>query len=532
VCPARLRLVATVCAILACSSAHAAGEIATPQSAKAELDRLTAISPIDPQTLRARLDYAVAVSHSDHGDCIRNQQLAGEQLRSIIDAPPHTLVMTPDLVPAAMGVLANAQLEQAMCTEDDKKAQALLETAIQTARKASPLLEAVNEYADLTANQFNIAYALYELGETEGAFEELHKTMALNERYGQRDDLVENYRTMLEWQSPDGKVDEAQVDRYAESLVPRNVKFQFGWTPFDATVSSTSTRDVYRNEARKSTRSNFESELKVRARGNDLVMTTQFVDASLLRDLQGPNAPDPGAVLERLSDKLPATVIGKSGEIKSLGDVSGFINELIEQLVESARADPGLNRPGALKPDEVRTLATTVLSPQRIESAMRDEWETEVATWLGAELEHGAWYETDFESPVFGAEDQTIRNRVRFSVTQFVPCDAKDRDAHCVEVLMRNSPDENSVRTATTAMLTRMLPQRSGLHADVKAAADALQTVEVQTRLVMDPATLRPYVRDEVRLTRGAVNENGRRNIIVRRDERVVRTSYRAPTDP
>src|SRR5262249_52519244 len=163
--------------------------------------------------------------------------------------------------------------------------------------------------ADLTANQFNIAYALYELGETEAAFEELHKTMALNERYGQRDDQIENYRTMLEWQSPDGEVDETQVDRYAERLVPRNVKFQFGWVQFDATVNSTSMRDVYHDEARKSTRSDFETELRVRAQGDDLVMTMQVVDANLLRNLQGgANGPDLGAVLERLSSKLPATV--------------------------------------------------------------------------------------------------------------------------------------------------------------------------------------------------------------------------------
>jgi hypothetical protein len=49
---------------------------------------------------------------------------------------------------------------------------------------------------------------------------------------------------------------------------------------------------------------------------------------------------------------------------------------------------------------------------------------------------------------------------------------------------------------------------------------------------VLDPATLRSYVRDEVRLTRGAVNEHGRRNVIVRREERLVRTSYRAPSEP
>jgi hypothetical protein len=140
-------------------------------------------------------------------------------------------------------------------------------------------------------------------------------------------------------------------------------------------------------------------------------------------------------------------------------------------------------------------------------------------------------YETD-ETPMLGAESQTIRNRVRFSVTQFVPCEAEEREPRCVEVLMQNSPDQESVRTATTAMLTRMLPQRPDLHDDVKAAADALQLVEVQTRLVLDPATLRSYVRDEVRLTRGAVNEHGRRNVIVRREERLVRTSYRAPSEP
>jgi hypothetical protein len=289
----------------------------------------------------------------------------------------------------AIGVLANAQLNQAMCTEDDARAKTLLETAIQTGRKASPLLEAVHEYADLTATQFNVAYALYQLGETEAAFEELHKTLALNERYGQRDDQVENYRTMLEWQSPDGEVDETQVDRYAERLVPHNVKFQFGWVPFDATISATSTRDVYRNEARRSTRSNFETQLRVRARGDDLVMTTQVVDASLLRDLQGSNGLDLGVVLERLSSRLPATVISKSGEIKSLGDVSTFVNELIEQIVDLARTEPALNRPGALKPEEVRTLATTMLTPQRIESAIRDDWDTAVMTWSGAELR--AW---------------------------------------------------------------------------------------------------------------------------------------------
>jgi hypothetical protein len=148
----------------------------------------------------------------------------------IVDAPP--ALVTPDLAPGVGGRRARRQAK-----------------TLHSRPRRSPLLEAVHEYAALKATQFNVAYALYQLGETEAAFEELHKTLALNERYGQRDDQVENYRTMLEWQSPDGEVDETQVDRYAERLVPHNVKFQFGWVPFDATVSATSTRDVYRNEA-------------------------------------------------------------------------------------------------------------------------------------------------------------------------------------------------------------------------------------------------------------------------------------------
>src|SRR5262245_13788337 len=123
--PARFRPYAAAVVILACSTAGAAEDevTATPKSAKVELDRLMAISPLDPQTLRARLDYAISLSRSDDGDCVRNQQLAAEQLQTIIDTPAHALVMTPDLAPVATGVLANTQLNQAMCTEDETKAK-------------------------------------------------------------------------------------------------------------------------------------------------------------------------------------------------------------------------------------------------------------------------------------------------------------------------------------------------------------------------------------------------------------------------
>jgi tetratricopeptide (TPR) repeat protein len=429
-------------------------------------------------------------------------------------------------------VFANTLLNAAACTESDARAERYLEQAVDMAQKAAPQLEEAREYADLAATQFNIAYALYELGDTETAFEELYKTLALNERYGQREDQVENYRTMLEWQSADGEVDETQVDRYAGRLVPRNVRFQFGWTPFDAIVRTSTSRDVFRDEVVVSSSSQFETVLHVRPQGDDLVLTTEIVDGGVASPAGSAPGLDLAALLQRMSNRLPATVVARTGEIKSIADLDAFVTELVDQIVETARKDPRLVRPDGPDLEQIRTMATSAINAQRIEHAIRDDWDTEVGSWLGAQLELGAWYEAEYDAAAFGAPSQRVRNRLRFSVARFVPCETNDADSRCVELLVHSAPDAASVKAATAAMLTQMLPKDRDVQGAIAAAADAIQLMEVRTVLVTDPQTLRPYRREETRLTRGAVEEKGKRHVLARRDRRVETVTYRPPSSP
>lgn len=106
--------------------------------------------------------------------------------------------------------------------------------------------------------------------------------------------------------------------------------------------------------------------------------------------------------------------------------------------------------------------------------------------WIGATLDQGVWYEISAPLSLPGMPQVVVQNHIQFAFTRMVPCTAGTATQRCVEIVLRATPEPESLHHALADISTALEYSRS---ADFTASTEA--------RIVTDPETLMSYAREE-----------------------------------
>jgi hypothetical protein len=141
----------------------------------------------------------------------------------------------------------------------------------------------------------------------------------------------------------------------------------------------------------------------------------------------------------------------------------------------ASKGDPALRLKG--RTDEAIKFA---LSPGSIEPLVAEDYNLETGTWIGATLEQGVWYQMTVQLPL--APQLFVMHKIEFAYTRSLPCTTDFPGRSCVEIVLHAVPDTATLSQLARAFASRGQPLRCSSVTDM--------------RLVTDPATLQPYLRD------------------------------------
>jgi hypothetical protein len=121
-------------------------------------------------------------------------------------------------------------------------------------------------------------------------------------------------------------------------------------------------------------------------------------------------------------------------------------------------------------------------------SAMQD-YGIETGTWIGAKLEQGVWHQmsTPLFMPLLGLGHYLVQYNVNFAFTRQVPCSAESPDRLCAEIVVHAMPDADALKATLEEV-------GSQIRLSSRQSMQGWSVTDL--RLVVDPDTLLPYVRD------------------------------------
>jgi hypothetical protein len=441
--------------------------------------------PGSPAVLSTKLAYAQFLLSQSTEPCAPRLDLAQEQIGSV-DANRATHVMFP----GGWALIANLEYQQhlgrAACGSAADRRDELL-AAIEAAHRAVGLYAKAFDYRSMVVMQFDAAVALRRLGEDAAALAALEKTLDFDREFGFRDDARENYKLLLTWRGePAGA---AAVRRLMQDFPHRRVTLKFGWHASDARITLERRRislDGGRLVQSRATAS-FERRIAATPAGGFSVSYAHRLtgyDPGVWPSRPAGQKPPP-----YLFPPVPLPVVdfkvGATGEFQGVTDPKAFSARLIATTDRLIRAR-------ALKGDEAHSVAEAVLetaadlSPGMLEADTAQNYQLETAMWIGATLEQGVWYEVTAPLFLSGMSQFVVEQRIEFAFTQWVPCTAGTALRKCVELVIRAAPDE--------AALSHILEDIGGAPPNNLFVDYFDSTV---ARLVVDPATLLPYAREE-----------------------------------
>jgi hypothetical protein len=162
----------------------------------------------------------------------------------------------------------------------------------------------------------------------------------------------------------------------------------------------------------------------------------------------------------------------------------------------------------------------SVFSAQKVVTDAIQRFNIETATWAGATLEQGVWYQMSAPLllPGLGMGQFQVTHDIEFAFTRQLPCTPGTTEPLCVEIVLRATPDANDLKLARD-LVTRalQLPNPNALRYWSTASL----------RLVVKPDTLVPYVSDTRRNWYIDIDGTGKNDGIVSSERVVATSSYR-----
>ncbi|HEV2702655.1 MAG TPA: hypothetical protein VGV09_13550 [Steroidobacteraceae bacterium] len=429
--------------------------------------------PNSPAVLSVRLSYAESLLSSDEGPCEQRIESAQQELDQV-EASPETAVMFPEGWPRTVELEYRLHLGRADCLGDsDRDGQ--LRAAVAAARHAAELYAGSFDYPAAAIMQFNTAVVLHQLGDSTGAFSALEATLAMDREFGFGDDARDNYKLLLTWQGR--ATDDAQVAALMQGFPARQAVLHFAWHAQQNHVALEDSRDCLWDGviSHSHAAASYGREIAADSKGGWKVTYLPGAvpyEPGVWPTLEGSAAPNivfPPADIAR-----PNFTVSATGAFVATTNSEALAAQLVSQTDGLIHAHaPADQDASALTKAALDTTAIT-LSSGLLVAAAAENHQIETSMWTGATLDQGVWYQLSAPLSLRGLSRVVVQQRLEFAFTRMVPCTATAREPICVELVVRTTPDQQAVNNLIKSY-----------------------TSSTATRIVMDPATLLAYSRED-----------------------------------
>lgn len=511
---------ATTTATTTATTPAAAPPVVRASDFETTIAKLEAVDPVSPEALNARLQYADFLSDApsgpEDGDCGKRLDAAQAQLDSLSQTPAF-LILQPLAHAKLRGGAYKIHAARAECDASRRTEQ--LQSALEAARDAVGLYRDGLDYQSAVIMRFNEAATLHALGEDAQASEALQAAIAMDRDYGFRDDAEDNVRLLQHWRSEDES--DAKIAELMKDFPKRSPDFKFKWWFSDADVA------IDASETNLAAGSLVQSHgaivLKRHLRQSGGLWESSYDPAVPTIDMgQWPPNAD---VLQRFTAYLltsallrtPNFSVDPKGDFYDVRDAGKFGQSLGAAI--SARLGD-TQPPDSAASGPLKALAQNlrlVFSSNNVQFKAAETYNLETATWAGAKLDQGVWYQMSASLflPGLGMGQFLIGHTIEFAFTRMVACTPDDKDMTCAEVVLHLTPDPADLKLGIRQVA-------GGLRLPASDALHYWSTTDI--RLVMKPDTLVPYVSDWRRSWYVAMPNTDKDNRVVS-SERIVTVS-------
>jgi tetratricopeptide (TPR) repeat protein len=452
------------------------------------IDRLVALDPQMPALIETRLRFADFLAKAAGGDCALRLDNAQRQLQSVRANEALAAVLPAGLARAA-SIEYQIHVARAGCAGDALARERELRAALESAQHAVGLYRDAFDAVSMVTMQFNAGVTYHTLGDDGGARAALQMAIDLDRDYGFRADAEDNYRLILQWSNAEAGPE--QIAALMSDFPRRSATLKFAWYGSDADLSLESdyTRivgaEVSHSRAERSVRRH------VRERANRFVVSyeSRSTDYDIGAAPSGETAFVQGFTipLTRMLLHFHDFDVARNGDFDA-STGAGKFNARVRAESSALAHDVGSKSEPALKlQSRIEEAVKFALLPRSIETQVAEDYNLETGTWIGATLEQGIWYDMAAPLPLPLLPQILVAHKIEFAYTRSLPCTAASPERSCIEIVLHAAPDPAAL-AAILDLLARSFHLPRGQLLRCSSATEM--------RLVTDPATLQPYVRD------------------------------------
>jgi tetratricopeptide (TPR) repeat protein len=480
----------------------------------ASIERFNARDPQSPDTLNARLSYAVFLAKIGTGDCQSHLDNAQSQL-DLAKANPALGVVLPAGQARSSDAEYQIHLARAACggTESHKaeSRNTELRAALESAQRAVALYRDAFDAVSMVTMQFNCAVAHHDLGDNVAAISALQTAIAMDREYGYADDAEDNYSQLLQWIGQ--KADDDQLNARMQDFPERSATLAFDWFPSDAGVKFESDYTQVEDGDTLNVHSSRESQRHVRKGLGSWKVSFEPAEAHF--DLAKAPLKDPA--LQGLATSLAGSLLqfhdfdlARNGEFDGSagGFKFGFRVRADVKALTSALAARGT--PTAQLMRSVGKALSAQLSQDVIDDLVAQDYNFETGTWVGATLDQGVWYDMTAFLSLPLEPHVLVKHDIEFAYTRPIPCTDDSKETDCIEIVLHATPDP--------AILKEML---GALARSTRLPRGQLLQLQARTdmRLIVDPLNLVAYRRDMRRYSYWANGAAGPNHSLIESDK-------------
>lgn len=480
--------------------------------------RLEQPDPQAPEALNARLQYADFLTDSSTGDCRTRLDAAQAQL-DVLAARPAVTVLLP-LGPARLANDAY-KIHAARADCDTAQRAGELQQALEAARHAASLYRAALDYQSAAIMQFNVAATLHALGDNQAAITALQTVIAMDREFGFHDDAQDNIRLLQHWLGEDES--DARIAELMKDFPARTAEFKFAWT------ENTARMDIAATETNLTggqiVQSSGTIALQRHVHREPLDWTVSYDSAAKAKVDLGHWPANGNLLLQRFTADMlaialletPNYKVTSTGDFDDLRTPENFSTALSTEVSAAFGAGAPFQDDGTSK--ALAQNLKTVLLPAYLEANTAQTYSLETATWAGAKLEQGVWYQmtAPLLLPGMGLGQYfLVTHNIAFSYARPVPCTPQDAGQSCAEIVVHATPEPADFAKAHIQMSSMFhMPDFDTLR----------YWSSINMRLVVRPGTLEPVLGDMRKSWYVAVNGAPKSDSVIS-SERVVTTYH------
>jgi len=213
--------------------------------------------------------------------------------------------------------------------------------------------------------------------------------------------------------------------------------------------------------------------------------------------LGAPGGLAPTDLMEQLGAFSPRLVIDEFGallDVKDLDQVVNQINELLQPMLDSLPAEAA----------GISEMLARMLSREVLVAKVAEEWNALVGTWIEAEFELNAVYESEVNEPVPLFPGRLVPFLYQFWWSERKACGPAAPDLECVVLEMNSFPDPGIMTELLQEMMDNAM---SG--ADAPGFSYESWNVENYVRLLAEPDGLIPHHLEITQAVSGGVVVQG-----------------------